>query len=281
MRFKTWFRRWFLSILMLMSAPFGRYKSESAKEKAREVRRARKQKNPNLHRVFRRRKRRRTSHEAANARMISALLRFCALTLSVIFIPIGILDFGFKKIKSKKRAASNDVKRTASRGQNKNDYQASPNNTAAHSKTTIRNTVNAQNTERDGGENENSISGNPHPKRHPQPKLSDEVNTVVDKNAPKTAPKNESDSFIRKSMVIESICDSSLSVGKPVIFSLDDDGRIGLLYEEKTVGFLPEDSKTAIETCLNLGMKIYGIVSAVLVDDGVVKYELEAWIDNS
>ena len=99
---------------------------------------------------------------------------------------------------------------------------------------------------------------------------------VLDKNAPKSKPKSESDQYINKRIIIESPDESvipHLKTGTYLEVTKDEEtGRIILLYDGKKAGFIPEADSVAIKTCLRLGRKIYAVVS-----DVGEKYEIEMW----
>ena len=119
-----------------------------------------------------------------------------------------------------------------------------------------------------------------------------EVPTEPDENTPKSTPKHEKDQYIRKRMIIagSSYCDASvlakLQVG--TYFELEaepdnpyDKDAVKLLFEGEKIGYIAKADRLAFVTCLKLRRNIYGVITNIITENNLTKYEFETWFDNN
>jgi hypothetical protein len=114
----------------------------------------------------------------------------------------------------------------------------------------------------------------------------------VDENAPKSKPKNEKDQYIWKRMIIagSSYCDpnvlAKLQIGTYFELSREPDNphdpdAVVLTFEGEKIGYVAKDDLLPFTLSLNLGRKIYGVITDIITEDNFTKYEYETWFDNN
>ena len=59
-----------------------------------------------------------------------------------------------------------------------------------------------------------------------------------------------------------------------------DKDAVKLLYNGQKVGYIAKEDRLPFVTCLNLKKKVYGVITAIIQEDGKTKYEYETWFDN-
>ena len=59
-----------------------------------------------------------------------------------------------------------------------------------------------------------------------------------------------------------------------------DKNAIKLLYNGQKIGYIAKEDCLPFLTCLKLNKKVYGVLTAIIEEDGKTKYEYETWFDN-
>lgn len=304
MSFSVWFRQWIGSFIKLLTIDTKKHKSDAQRKKERERRLMAKRSSANYYRIKKNRRIRCSSHSARNKRMIAALLKFMAISLSVLLLPFGLFDWGRKSAKARKacggssaqktephkqktkvatKPAVSHTAKTASSSSNKN---SSPRNTH----TTVKSSVSHKNTQP-----QESISSTPIrlyecPEPKSDPVIEAPPATEPDESTPKSTPKNEKDQYIRKRMIIAGsyYCDKSvldaLDVGSYIDLEAEPDNpydkdAVKLLYNDKKIGYISKKDNLAFVTCLKLKRNIYGVITDIIEEGGQTKYEYETWFE--
>lgn len=308
MSFSVWFRQWINSFFKLLTIGSKKHKSDAQRKKERERRLKAKHSSANLYRIKKKRRRRRSSHAVQNERLIGALFKFMATSLGILLLPLGLFDWGRKSAKvrrasgrgakrgtSTKKAApsTNNVKKTTSSA----TKPITPKPTTkkpAPKKPAVKTTVNVPPTKTTPQE---PVSYNYTPifeRTEPQvvtPVVEESVVTEPDENTPKSTPKNEKDQYIRKRMIIAGsyYCDKAvldmLEVGSHIDLEAEPDNpydkdAVKLLFNGQKIGYIAKKDHMAFVTCLRLKRKIYGVITAIIEEDGQTKYEFETWFDS-
>ena len=309
MSFSVWFRQWIGSFFKLLTVGTKKRKSEAQRKKERERRLKAKYSSANYYRIKKKRRRRRSSHSVQNERLIGALFKFMATSLGILLLPFGLFDWGRKSAKARKvsRGSHAHVPKKASP---KPQTKSTPKSTisqartatsnTSHRKTTSqrsRTTVKAPVTHTTTKPQENSGTTTIRLFEYPEPKaaapvVETPVVTEPDENTPKSTPKNEKDQYIRKRMIIAGsyYCDKSvldtLEVGSHIDLEAEPDNpydkdAVKLLYNGQKIGYIAKKDHLAFVTCLKLKRNIYGVITAIIEEDGQTKYEYETWFDSN
>ena len=109
MHFRTWFTKWIFSFLNLFTVNSKRRLTKKQLEKQRLRRLKAKYSSENLYRTKRKYRKRRSSMEVFLDKSLNAVLKFFGVSLGVLLLPFGLLDFGRQKVR-----AWNNSKRTIS-----------------------------------------------------------------------------------------------------------------------------------------------------------------------
>lgn len=56
-----------------------------------------------------------------------------------------------------------------------------------------------------------------------------------------------------------------------------DKDAVKLLYNGQKIGYIAKKDHLAFVTCLKLKRNIYGVITAIIEEDGQTKYEYETW----
>ena len=59
-----------------------------------------------------------------------------------------------------------------------------------------------------------------------------------------------------------------------------DKDAVKLLFNGPKIGYIAKKDHMAFVTCLKLKRKIYGVITAIIEEDGQTKYEYETWFDS-
>ena len=113
-----------------------------------------------------------------------------------------------------------------------------------------------------------------------------------DENIPKSVPQNAGDRYIRKRMIIAGsyYCEQSvlnkLEIGSHITMEAEPDNpydknAVKLLFDGEKIGYIAKQDVLPYTTCLRLNRKVYGIITAIVEQDGKTKYEYETWYDSS
>ena len=102
MSFRAWFVIWINSFVKLLTLGGNRHKSDAQRRRERRRRNKRKPSWRRLYEGKKKRAKRRSSLEVGNERALGALFTFCAASLAVLFLPIGLFDWAAKSSKARK-----------------------------------------------------------------------------------------------------------------------------------------------------------------------------------
>lgn len=113
-----------------------------------------------------------------------------------------------------------------------------------------------------------------------------------DENTPKSKPRNESDQYIRKRMIVAGsyYCDqaviSQLTVGAHIDLVAEptnphDKNAVALLYQGSKIGYVAKADAPAFVTCLKLRRPVYGVVTDIRETDGRKQIEYETWFEKA
>ena len=301
MSFSVWFKNWIRAFCKLMTFDYKKPKSDAQRRRERERRLKAKHSSANLYRTKKRYKKRRSSMAVQNEKLISGLFGFIGASLGILLLPFGLLDWGRKSAKARKISRGSGVaKKTSPKPttkvlvsqQKKAPAKTEPKKPTTPSLATVKAPVTHTNAKP-------TASPSTTPIRlfeHCEPKV---VTTVVetpivtepDENTPKSTPKNEKDQYIRKRMIIAGsyYCDKAvldtLEVGSLIDLEAEPDNpydkdAVKLLFNGQKIGYIAKKDHMAFVTCLKLKRKIYGVITAIIQDDGQTKYEFETWFDS-
>lgn len=304
MSFSVWFRQWIGSFFKLLTVGTKKRKSEAQRKKERERRLKAKYSSANYYRIKKKRRRRRSSHSVQNERLIGALFKFMATSLGILLLPFGLFDWGRKSAKARKASGGNHA-HVPKKASPKPQTKTSPKPTVPQTRTTTANTSNKKTTAQrsrttvkapvthTNAKPEESISTTPirlfeQPEPKAAPVVEPPVVTEPDENTPKSTPKNEKDQYIRKRMIIAGsyYCDKAvldtLEVGSYIDLEAEPDNpydtdAVKLLYNGQKIGYIAKKDHLAFVTCLKLKRNIYGVITAIIEEDGQTKYEYETW----
>lgn len=316
MKFSVWFKLWINTFYKLLLSRSSKYKSEGQRERERERRLEAKRSSKSKYRLEKKRSGKRRRRGAAGSDEFAAMVGLVAVTfLGLILLPIGLLDFGVKNIKT---AKANKKRGTGVRKTQKSEINSksagkyldanrvkssaidisAPNAAPKHAEETEF-TPDApdeilEKTERAGCEifaddypkpAENSVSVEA---------ANDEISAEVrirDEKIPKSTPMNKGDKYIRRRMLIKGCeyCNTdavkSLRVGAclealPESNNPYDKYAVKLTFGGEKVGYLPRGETLALITCFDLGSEVYAIITDAFSEGDRMEYEIELWIAN-
>ena len=300
MSFRVWFRGWIMAFFRLLAFDYKKPKSEYQRKRERERRLRAKHSSANLYRTKKSRKKRRSSMAVQNERLISALFGFVGVSLGILLLPFGLLDWGRKSARAKK----------ASRGNSKAKKKPSaPKTSATQSKKAAAKTAQKKTTAQalcvtpkappthttDKPTSSTTVAPICLLEHHSAKAVSSVAETPSapdpDESTPRSTPKNEKDQYIRKRMLIAGsyYCDKAvldtLEVGAYIDMEAEPDNpydtdAVKLLFNGQKIGYVAKKDHTAFATCLKLKRKIYGVITAIIEENGQTKYEFEAWFDS-
>lgn len=271
MPFGVWFWMWIDSIVKLLTVNSRKTKSKSQRRKERKWRLKATRFGARRYRVKKYRRKRRSSYTMRNLRFTRALFRCIAVTLGVFLLPIGLLDWGHKSARAKAQKKAAPQKQPIPP---KAAVQASP-------------------TEKP----KKSINCKAPPSAEPvapfvcdlpSERWSPPVGTpascekkapdaVIDDLAPKSVPKCETDQYIRKRMLFAAVDPSHKEALGTYLDAMIEAAAVKLVLNGRTVGYISEKDKPPFIAALRLDRKIYAVITALIEEDGAMKYEFEAW----
>ena len=110
--------------------------------------------------------------------------------------------------------------------------------------------------------------------------------TVQDESKPRSTPLSESDVYIRKRLILADVghCErealDSLQIGSVLAFTVSkDNGTVTVTHRSDRVGYIGKQDALPFAAGLQLGRRIYGIITSIDRTARPEKYELEAWFD--
>ena len=278
MSFSVWFRKWIDSFFKLITIDSKKYKSDAQRKKERERRLKAKYSTPNIYRTKKKRNRRRSSLSVQNERLIGALLKFTALSLGILFLPLGLFDWGRKSAKAKEASRGSSPRKSTAQNIRPKPSSNTPKASSIGNKTSVTSA--------------NTVSKESIPK---EPTVMPKAETTeppakLDENTPKSIPKNPKDQYIRKRMIIAGsyYCDKKvldlLEIGSYIKLEAEPDNpydkdAIKLLFNDEKIGYIARQDSSPFITCLQLKRKVYGVITDIINEDGRTKYEYETWFD--
>lgn len=299
MKFKSVFKRWFKSIFRLLTLGTKRKLTDAQRRRAHERRLKAKHSSSNKYRIKKRRQRRRSSNSVEMERTLGALLDFIWGTAGLLLsIPFALADWmekcakAVKKHKKKKnKKTKNAVSKNKSQKESNLNKEKSSNKEVKTPKKEFG-YVKAQ-TKRSGDFNHSTLAE--------QTKANTQVKTNVpetvqsaepDENIPKSVPQNAGDRYIRKRLIIagsyycEQTVLNKLEIGSHITMEAEPDNpydknAVKLLFDGEKIGYIAKQDVLPYATCLRLNRKVYGIITAIVEQDGKTKYEYETWFDSS
>ena len=282
MSFSLWFRAWIKSFCRVLNAALGPYKSEARRKRERERRLLRKYAPPNPFRTKKHRTRR--SHLAAqNEKFIKALIGFAFSTLSLVFLPLGLLS------RSRKSARKN---RGAGRASSGRAVSSPPK--AKQGRPAAQTTAHKESAEKKAEKASLKSSACPPAEEIPSAsRLMQEESAKgqADESTPRSHCRNENDRYIRKRMTVagSSYCRKEalekLRVGSylslvPEPTNEYDSNAVMLMHGDEKIGYIAKKDLEIFLICLKLKRSVYGVITAI--DDKAYppRYEYEAWIES-
>ena len=195
MKFNVWFTLWITSFLKLLTVGSKKRKSDAQRKKDRARRLKAKFSGATAYRSKKKYRKRRSSHHVENERLMGAMFKFAAISLGVLLLPFGLVDWGYKSAKA--RRGSRAAKKSSQISDTVKTSGVSKQSTSTLSKArsirtaSARNTTNASETQRD---TENSSR-----RSYSQFSLFDQAQVThrvpppsseADEHTPKSTPKN-------------------------------------------------------------------------------------------
>ena len=301
MSFSVWFKNWIRAFCKLMTFDYKKPKSDAQRRRERERRLKAKHSSANLYRTKKRYKKRRSSMAVQNEKLISGLFGFIGASLGILLLPFGLLDWGRKSAKARKAsrgsgtAKKNTPKPTAKTTVSqpkKAPTKTQPKKPTTPSRATIKAPVTHTTTKPTASTSATPIRLFEYSEsKVVTPVVETPTVTEPDENTPKSTPKNEKDQYIRKRMIIAGsyYCDKAvldtLEVGSLIDLEAEPDNpydkdAVKLLFNGQKIGYIAKKDHMAFVTCLKLKRKIYGVITAIIEEDGQTKYEYETWFDS-
>ena len=312
MSFTVWFQMWVRSFFKLLTIGATKRKSDAQRKREHECRMKAKRSRAWRFQSKKRRSRPRSSLHVWFEKAMLAMIDFAALSLGILFLPLGLFDWGHKSIKAKKAA-----KQSAS--QKSKTQKSAPSKSATH--TQISKPMSASHktssTEVKREEKKPTLTITPSPKVKPSVEVKraststtvskvatledvqnipavvkKEIPVELNENIPKSTPKNEKDQYIRKRMIIagSSYCEKealdTLTIGTCFDVALEPDNphdkeAVKLTYNGQKIGYISKADKPAFVTCLRLGRKVYGVITDINTEVFPTQYEFETWFDSN
>ena len=292
MSFSVWFKNWIRAFCKLMTFDYKKPKSDAQRRRERERRLKAKHSSANLYRTKKRYKKRRSSKAVQDEKLISGLFGFIGASLGILLLPFGLLDWGRKSAKARKTSRGNGVTpKTAPKPIAKTTV-SQPKKSTTPSRTTAKATVTHTTTKPTVSASTTPIRLFEYPEQKGvAPVVETPTVTEPDENTPKSTPKNEKDQYIRKRMIIAGSCYcdkavlDTLEVGSLIDLEAEPDNpydkdAVKLLFNGQKIGYIAKKDHMAFVTCLKLKRKIYGVITAIIEEDGQTKYEYETWFDS-
>ena len=292
MSFRAWFKQWRRSLYRLFMIGTKHHKSDRQRKKEHERYVRSKYSRKGRYRVIEKKKRRR---HGGNYKTLSALMGFMASSLSIIFLPFGLLHWGYKSAKKKngaRKTGQSPVSHSVPKPQQSRPEKKEKTEDGASTISMPKLNYQSPLTE-DKTEPSLSISFTTYETTKPKAVSSESIqaNTEPDESTPKSTPKNETDQYIRKRMIIagSSYCDkealSRLEIGTYLEVVAEpenpyDKDAVKLLHNGEKVGYISKKDKLPFITCIKLGCKVYGVITNVIDDDFPTKYEFETWYES-
>lgn len=303
MSFRVWFKRWVFAFFKLLTLGGKPYKSDAQRKKEHDRRMKKKFSHSSEFGSHRTRARRRHSQHVWFEKALGALFNFAALSLGVLFLPLGLFDWGHKSIKAKigssggKTTKNNPKKRTLKSVPTGHKTAAA----VVPQKATKPHTATVSKTAKKAPEKaENAYTSmQKPPKTATLEDIKDipvtvkkEIPAHLDENIPKSTPKNEKDQYIRKRMIIagSSYCDkdvlASVEVGTCFNVVLESDNphdkeAVMLSCNGQKIGYISKADKPPFVASLKLKRKIYGVITNVNQETFPTQYEFETWFDSN
>ena len=301
MSFSVWFKNWIRAFCKLLTFDYKKPKSDSQRRRERERRLKAKHSSANFYRTKKKYKRRRSSMAVQNEKLFNGLFGFIGASLGILLLPFGLFDWGRKSIKAKRtsRGSSLTKRITPKHATISSVSQQKKTPTKTDRKTLVQTshmTIKPQETHTSTGSMKTTSTTPIRLFEFPESKMTAPLaeTTIMaepDENTPKSTPQNEKDQYIRKRMIIAGsyYCDKAvldtLEVGSRIDLEVEPDNpydkdAVKLLFNGQKIGYIVKKDHMAFVTCLKLNQKIYGVITAIIDENGRIKYEFETWFDS-
>ena len=316
MKFSVWFKLWINTFYKLLFSGSSKYKSERQRKRERERRLKAKRSSKSKYRLEKKRIGKRRRRGAAGSDEFAAMVGLVAVTfLGLILLPIGLLDFGVKNIKT---AKANKKRGTGARKTQKSEINSKSAGKYLDANRVKSSAIDisalndspkrAEETEFTPGAPDEILEKTEHAGSkisaddYPKPAensvsveaANDEISAEVrirDEKIPKSTPMNDGDKYIRRRMLIKGCeyCNTdaakSLKVGAclealPEPNNPYDKYAVKLTFGGEKVGYLPRGETLALITCFDLGSEVYAIITDAFSEGDRIEYEIELWITN-
>ena len=273
MRFNAWFGLWIHSLFGLLTVNAGRSRKHRtmAQRKKEFERGLARRLTAQRYRVTKTRRHKRPRHSAQNARFAGALLRFLVVTLGILLLPVGLIDWGRKS----------QAERAQERHREGTPLPSQKSSKATAPKSPVQPPVKeAENISLDLPRFEPTYAKAPAAKEKPAP---------ADRNedVPKSTPKDPKDMYVRKRITLAlalpaESTPSPLTLGTYldlVHASAAPEGKdaVKLMSEGVCVGHIPEKDAPPYLACLRLGKGAYAVITEIS-DTATPTYEIETWL---
>ena len=241
-----------------------------------------------------------------------AFIDFAALSLGILFLPLGLFDWGHKSIKAKKASKQGSSPKSATQ---KNAPQKSATHTQKSKPISTAHIMQSKEVKREEKKTAPTTTLTSKAKSSVEAKtaatspmvsqvatledvqnipvvVKKEIPAELNENIPKSTPKNEKDQYIRKRMIIagSSYCEKevldTLAIGTCFDVALEPDNpqdkeAVKLTYNGANIGYISKADKPAFVTCLKLKRKVYGVITDINTEASPTQYEFETWFDSN
>jgi len=269
MRFHVWFGLWIHSLFRLLTVNARRSRKHKtlARRKKEFERGLARRLAAERYRVTKTRRHRRSRHTAQNVRFTRALLRFLVVTLGILLLPVGLIDWGRKN--------------QAERAQERLGEDTS----ILTPKTVAATSVKA--SEKPPVKEAESLSFDI-PRFAPTYTKAPAVEPTslpekAEEATPRSTPKSPKDQYIRKRITLPLAGEMlpRLSVGAYLALVRESEASQGkdivkLMLDGICVGHIPEKDALPYLACLRLERKVYAVITAIS-DTPTLTYEIETW----
>ena len=290
MTFRVWFSLWiasFFKLLLIGTDPKRRDRHGRHKSRRRYFGDSKKQ------------SKRRSRFSAQNKRTLDALLSFLVCTAAIVLLPLGLLDFGRRRIGAVHRARCHHTRHTAASKKAKRKRRVAP--TAEHSVAASPSRAPAPkpSSERTGARTtKTSHTSSGRDEIAPSaPLFAERVPTSVttvaeppDESTPLSAPERESDQYVRARLTVAGVqyCADvarGLAVGDRLELvrepdNLHDRNAVRLEHGGIKVGYVDRLHSAAFATCLRLGRTMYAVITAVTYPESAPEHTADAALDS-
>ena len=285
MSFRVWFKQWVFAFLKLLTLGGKPHKSDAQRKREHDRRMKKKFSHSSEFDSNKTRARRRHSLHVWYERALGALFNFAALSLGILFLPLGLFDWGHKSIKAKRASSGGKNAKGKSKVQAPKTAPPTPKTVATvtpKKETQPRQATTPKTTKKAPEKAKNAYT---YMQKTQKTATLEDIKDIpvavkkeppaeLDENTPKSTPKSEKDQYIRKRMIIagSSYCDknvlASLEVGTCFDVVLEPDNphdkeAVMLSCNGQKIGYVSKTDKPAFVACLKLKRKVYGVITGI------------------